>query len=297
MEVKKLECRFGIVILNYLNYEDTIECVHSILNDKYGKVIPIVLVDNHSNNNSFEILNEKFKKISNIHILKSNKNLGFAKGNNIGITYLRRNFSIDNVLLLNNDTVINDSAYLEYFYNNNYSKKIGAIGSKIIGKDNLNQNPISKKVSLRNAIKYLIWLNLNQNILYKKHNNRNKMQNPQINNLSDGFYLHGSAIMLTKPYLEIFGGFYNGTFLYYEENILSYLINKSDLSFDYVSKVSIYHKEDMSSSLSFSNNNKVKKKFVEKSILKFLLLHLIPMKLISYLNKKNINNLYDEIFD
>ncbi|MFQ6577800.1 glycosyltransferase [Enterococcus casseliflavus] len=292
-----MECRFGIVILNYLNYEDTIECVHSILNDKYGKVIPIVLVDNHSNNNSFEILNEKFKKISNIHILKSNKNLGFAKGNNIGITYLRRNFSIDNVLLLNNDTVINDSAYLEYFYNNNYSKKIGAIGSKIIGKDNLNQNPISKKVSLRNAIKYLIWLNLNQNILYKKHNNRNKMQNPQINNLSDGFYLHGSAIMLTKPYLEIFGGFYNGTFLYYEENILSYLINKSDLSFDYVSKVSIYHKEDMSSSLSFSNNNKVKKKFVEKSILKFLLLHLIPMKLISYLNKKNINNLYDEIFD
>ena len=47
--------KLGIVILNYLNYKDTIECVNSILNMGYP-VEGIVIVDNHSENDSFKIL-------------------------------------------------------------------------------------------------------------------------------------------------------------------------------------------------------------------------------------------------
>lgn len=48
--------KISIVVLNYLNYVDTIECVDSILEMKY-KFEGIIIVDNNSKNKSYRVLN------------------------------------------------------------------------------------------------------------------------------------------------------------------------------------------------------------------------------------------------
>ena len=50
--------KISIVLLNYLNYTDTLECVNSILEMEY-ELAGIVIVDNHSNNESFQKLYKK----------------------------------------------------------------------------------------------------------------------------------------------------------------------------------------------------------------------------------------------
>ena len=56
--------KIGIVILNYLNYLDTIECVDSIRQMDY-KIAGIVIVDNGSYNESYSILGKIYMSFHN----------------------------------------------------------------------------------------------------------------------------------------------------------------------------------------------------------------------------------------
>ena len=59
MKMDITEKTLGIVILNYLNYKDTLECVKSLLGQSY-KAFYIVIVDNHSANESYQVLRNNF---------------------------------------------------------------------------------------------------------------------------------------------------------------------------------------------------------------------------------------------
>lgn len=91
-----------IILLNYKGVEDTLECVKSLENIEYNNY-EIVIVDNDSPDNSFDILNEKLGHKH--HIMSSGKNGGFAYGNNVGINFAMDN-GADYVLLINNDTTV-----------------------------------------------------------------------------------------------------------------------------------------------------------------------------------------------
>ena len=121
--------KIAIVILNYLNYWDTIECVESALRIDY-KDKEIVIVDNGSSNESFERLNKEFKSNHHIFILQSKKNVGFAKGNNIGIKFSRCQLKADYILVVNNDVVFRDWTILKKMINHDRSN-IGIIGCDI----------------------------------------------------------------------------------------------------------------------------------------------------------------------
>lgn len=89
--------------MNYNGAEDTIDCLNSLLNSTYKKILTIV-VDNLSTDNSIEVLKEKEEELC-FTLICSPKNNGFSAGNNIGIRYAF-DHGCSHVLLLNNDTVI-----------------------------------------------------------------------------------------------------------------------------------------------------------------------------------------------
>jgi len=91
-----------IIILNWNGLDDTSELLVSLSKISYSNYT-IVIVDNNSTNDEAEKL-ENISK-SKAHILRSEENLGFAGGNNVGIKYsLKRR--ADYILLLNNDTTV-----------------------------------------------------------------------------------------------------------------------------------------------------------------------------------------------
>ena len=112
MKMDITEKTLGIVILNYLNYKDTLECVKSLLGQSY-KAFYIVIVDNHSANESYQVLRNKFSGVENISVVQTSANLGFAKGNNQGIKILKE-MGIRKVLVSNNDVIFFDKYYLEH---------------------------------------------------------------------------------------------------------------------------------------------------------------------------------------
>lgn len=102
MEEKYTCPRIAIVLLNFNNYLDTINCIKSLKCIRNKDFITIV-VDNKSTNNSLEKL--KVLENNKIIVVDSRKNGGFAYGNNIGIAIALKR-QVDYVLLLNNDTLV-----------------------------------------------------------------------------------------------------------------------------------------------------------------------------------------------
>lgn len=233
----------AIVILNYLNYKDTIECIDSVLAMQYP-ICGIVVVDNGSENQSYKILKSRYKNQNKIKVISSGANLGYAKGNNVGITYARKYLNSDYILVANNDTVFTDKYYIEGLLNN-YCKGVGVISGKIILKDGSEQKQIVSYRGLKATIcNYINMLSLLRGSCFDLTINRNK---PIV-------VLHGCSLMLTPDFFKEYKGFYKKTFLYGEEVILYYMCKCKNLRQVYVPEVQILHKEDMSSLMSFNND-------------------------------------------
>ncbi|WP_272162415.1 glycosyltransferase family 2 protein [Trichococcus sp. K1Tr] len=96
-----------IVVLNYNGYEDTIACVDSLMKIQYEN-FKIIVVDNASAND-LSALQQNLP--SEIILLQSGKNLGYAGGNNVGIRWALEN-GADYVCVLNNDTEV-DPGFLK----------------------------------------------------------------------------------------------------------------------------------------------------------------------------------------
>lgn len=91
----------AIIILNWNNYPDTLECLESLYCISYPNY-RIIIIDNGSTDDSLPVLRSKFPQA---HLIEAGNNLGFTGGNNIGMQYaLDHQFSY--ALLLNNDTVV-----------------------------------------------------------------------------------------------------------------------------------------------------------------------------------------------
>ncbi|MDD2828059.1 MAG: glycosyltransferase family 2 protein [Sulfuricurvum sp.] len=132
-----------IIVLNYNNSYDTIECAESVLKNGYQN-FQLLLIDNASTDNSLHeiclwaesygylLINESDSKQSSnkITIINNNQNYGFAGGNATGVRYALNN-SADYVLLLNNDTIV-EPKFIEPLLNvYHYEEKAGIVGGII----------------------------------------------------------------------------------------------------------------------------------------------------------------------
>jgi len=96
--------RTFVLILNTNGKKDTLECLESLRKTKAP--IEIVIIDNASTDGSAKAIKEKFPKTK---IIENKKNLGFAGGNNVGIRYALKK-GADEIILLNNDTIVSSSS-------------------------------------------------------------------------------------------------------------------------------------------------------------------------------------------
>ncbi|HTH54668.1 MAG TPA: glycosyltransferase family 2 protein [Cyclobacteriaceae bacterium] len=93
----------SIVIINYNTFELTSSCIESILTKETNLASEIILVDNNSSEKDADEFKKKFPLIN---LIKSPINVGFAKGNTLGIAKSSGKY----ILLLNSDTVLRNNA-------------------------------------------------------------------------------------------------------------------------------------------------------------------------------------------
>lgn len=90
----------SIIIVAYNSKDTIVGCVNSILETVKNHSFEIIISDNSENNDTKDIVLDKFKDNGKIQYIHNDKNYGFSKGNNIGIKKSTGRY----VLFLNPDT-------------------------------------------------------------------------------------------------------------------------------------------------------------------------------------------------
>jgi GT2 family glycosyltransferase len=88
----------AIVVLNWNNAPDTLECLNSVAKLDYDN-FQVTVVDNGSTDGSAEII---YRSYPSVEIVELESNLGYAEGNNVGIRHVLRT-EAKYLLILNND--------------------------------------------------------------------------------------------------------------------------------------------------------------------------------------------------
>lgn len=121
--------KVSIIILNWNGWQDTVDCLNSLKNVSYPNY-EIIVVDNASSGKDIQLLKNQFG--NSIRIIVNEKNIGFAKGNNIGIKQVLEEKESKYILLLNNDTLV-EKDFLQELVNVAESKngKAAILGPKM----------------------------------------------------------------------------------------------------------------------------------------------------------------------
>lgn len=270
--------QLGIVILNYLNFEDVFECIETIKNQTLQNY-QIVIVDNASPNGAYQQLEDKYRSDKKVDVIKTAKNLGFARGNNVGIKYLKEKYQLYNQLVINADTYFNQNDYFDQLMNYKIDKSCALIGTKIINKEGYNQSPLvsaitdSKIDASLDMFKKLVlkmkiprWIRkLKNRILNKKVleeieiSQESTIDKPTYLNLEEEC-LHGAALYFTEFYLKKYIDFFPETFLYREEDFLALVCQKTKMKQLYLPQLEIQHKEGASTIAADGSDKDIKVK-------------------------------------
>lgn len=113
----------SIVVLTWNNFVDTAECLESLEQLTYPRY-NIILVDNGSTDGSIERLRSTFPEVE---IIKNDRNLGYAAGNNVGIKHALSN-GAEYVLILNNDTIVDRNLAAELLSTSRACNNLGILG-------------------------------------------------------------------------------------------------------------------------------------------------------------------------
>src|SRR3712207_3827073 len=96
----------AVVVLCWNGREDTLECLRSLERARWERLTPIV-VDNGSTDGTLDAVRAGFPDAVTI---RSEENVGFADGNNIGMR-AALDAGADYVLILNNDTIVDPGLF------------------------------------------------------------------------------------------------------------------------------------------------------------------------------------------
>lgn len=211
-----------VIVLNYNSPKDTLRLVNHIL--KITEM-SVCIVDNNSNDNSADILDESFRGIMRVKLLRSETNGGYGAGNNIGLRYaVEKEFAA--AFLVNPDVVINDgNVFYECFKVLKNTDSAVAVGPKVKG---ISPFPLRPRL-----LSFL--LPFAHRLLEERYFRSVEKQG---NEAIKVYKLYGCFLCVDLVKMKSLDFFDESTFLYFEESILaekSLVQNFKCLYLDYVS--------------------------------------------------------------
>jgi len=235
-----------IIVVNWNLKEVTLECLDSLHQLKYGN-FRIVVVDNHSEDDSIKVINERFPGVEQIY---HNKNRGSTAGYNSGFQHALR-AKADFVMLINNDTVIEPDA-LDYLVEACQKTGVGMVSPLIFYAD------APDKIWSAGAMLNRLTMNLREN---RKHIPKETVRRD---------FLTSCALVVKQEVLERVGLMDEDFFVYAEERDYCYRVRKAGYQLLLVPQAKVWHKVSLSSGGGDSPNERY---WMAKNILLFYKKH------------------------
>ncbi len=280
----------AFVILHYITVEETFDCVESVIQKAGTEDFAVVIVDNASPNNSYQLLLDKYADNARIHLINNKENLGFARGCNVGFVFAKDILKAEYIVLMNNDTALVQHDFymrVKQLYKN---ERYAVMGPLILTKDgNCSTNPASlrlrteddirklKKIYGREllfnriGIKQSYYRRYSRTLSYiinnfKYRGNKTVFAKDYFKQQQRNVKLNGSFMVFSPDFIHRFDGLDNRTFMYFEEDILLLHILNNGLSTLYSPEIVVFHKEDSATDVAYASNRQKRRFIIENTL-------------------------------
>ncbi len=278
-----MEPLVSIITINYNQPEHTMALLDSIRKLHYRN-IEVIVVDNASVVNPEKMIYERFPEA---RVIVSEKNLGFAGGNNLGIAVAK--------------------GYLLFFVNNDTELAPDAIKPLVeLFESHPDAGIASPKILYYNSGELIQYVGCSRMNPYTGRNHRTgfmEKDRGQYDVTKATELAHGAAMMVPRSVIDKVGTMPEVFFLYYEELDWCETIKRAGYSVWVVPASKVYHKESMS----IGKNSTVKTYFLTRNRLLFMrrntagieklswivffTLFSIPKNILSFLFRKEFEHL------
>jgi len=241
----ELILRAGLVILNYNTGKEVVNLLKKIKN--YTSLIGIVIVDNCSSDNSYELISHY--NDDRIRIIQTEKNGGYAYGNNIGIKYLENEFEPEIIFISNPDVDFDESVVfrvIEMFKKYEEYVLLGSV--RVDGNNRYTQRQYWKLPKFKDEL--IDCLFFTRMMFPKKEVMKLEDVNSDILRVD---VVPGCFFAIRVNTLKELDYFDENTFLWYEENILASKIKQAGYKEGIITSTLIKHNHDLSSTSSVPN--------------------------------------------
>jgi len=222
----------SIIIVNYNTKKLLANCLDSI--EKSGDELDkeVIVVDNASDDGSYEMLKSKYKKVKRV---RNSKNLGFAGANNVGVKAASGKY----VWLLNSDTVLKADT-LELLMDEVRRNDSKVATCRLLNEDGSDQPQGGYLPKLRNIAAWMLFIDDLPIIgrLIKPYQQRRvgyfrSNQNPG--------WVSGTALLVERELYEKMGGLDENLFMYGEDVEFCIRIKDRGMRIDYFTRPRLVH--------------------------------------------------------
>jgi hypothetical protein len=184
----------------------------------------VIVVDNASNKQEADIIAQRYPYVK---VIRSNQNIGFAGGNNLGIQAAQGKY----LFLINNDTFFKDFNVQALIDRMESTPEIGIVCPKI------------RFAWKNNPIQFAGYTPLSKITVRNRALGFGKDDNGLYNTAHLTPYAHGAAMLIRRDAIEKVGLMPECYFLYYEELDWSMMFVHAGYQIWYEPKCTIFHKE------------------------------------------------------
>lgn len=221
----------SLITINYNSLDVTVEMLDSVRKLSYSN-LEVIVVDNASRENPQAFLEKNYPEVI---FIRSEQNLGFSGGNNLGIQQAKGDY----FFFINNDTELIEGSIellLDCF---GRIDALGAVSPLIYHHPDVH----GQKGAL---IQYAGTTPVNPITARNRTIGAGEIDKGQFNEALPTPYVHGAAMMVPRTVVEAVGMMPEEFFLYYEELDWCEHIRKAGFKIYIEPKAKIYHKESVS---------------------------------------------------
>ncbi len=224
--------KLSIVIVCWNDLKVIRDCLHSIYAETHSIEFEVIVSDNGSTDGSVQFIRQNYPQVV---IIENGANLGFSKGNNVGILASRGEY----VLILNPDTIIHNGALDKWIQFADQHPESGGFGCRVLNPDGSNQGSPRPFPTIWGDLLAALYLRPLAYVSDRFVSDTYAGWQGDTERLID--WQSGCCVMLRGDLIRSMGGFDEQFFYHYEEVDLCRRVWQAGYPIIYTPEVSITH--------------------------------------------------------
>ena len=266
----------GYIILQYGQLDYTLQCIQSIRANTPPATYQIVVVDNCSPDDAYQKICQLTQEDSDVTVLKTLGNIGFARGNNLGYDFLRKKCRF--ICILNSDVELLEPGFVQQVEATYREHPFGVMGPYIhlpaikraewLMSDIGTWKQEKKRLAVKRRNAWIAYLGLNElryrlgRIVHKHESPESKdyeeFKNEEARQFHKNRVLNGCCLIFSSDYLQkMEHAFDPRTFFYGEEQLLYVMVRQAGMDTVYQPSIRVNHYRFVSTDAAMKGHRKI----------------------------------------